>query len=218
MKMVQKKQEFSGHQSQITCCGFLSNNYLITGSDDSLLYLWDFEKPGRYLVKYSDHQFEIQSLDVFNRDGNIIASGANDAAVRIWDIRMKQPCIRIFDKNKCGISAVRFMPTNINTLAIGRDDSRINLIDLRTLGMVAKYKEESNLDSVSSLQFSKSGRLIFSCSQNQNRIVAWDTLSEEKAGEFGSGFLHDGVKSIDLSEDGQTLLSGGKGGTIAHWN
>ena len=82
----------------MTCCGFLSSNYLITGSDDSTLLLWDFEK-NRYLVKYSDHTFEVQSLDVFARDGNILASGANDAAVRIWDIRMKQPCLRIFDKN-----------------------------------------------------------------------------------------------------------------------
>jgi hypothetical protein len=72
--------------------------------------LWDFEKTGRYLVKYSDHLNEVQSVDVFNRDGNVFASGANDATVRIWDIRMKQSCIRLFDKNKCGISAVKFMP------------------------------------------------------------------------------------------------------------
>jgi len=103
-------------------------------------------------------------LDVFNRDGNVIASGANDATVRIWDIRMKNPCIRVFDKNQCGISAVKFMPDNINTLAIGRDDSSINLIDLRTLGKIGKYKEKGNIDSISGLQFSKSGRLLFSCS------------------------------------------------------
>jgi len=103
------------------------------------------------LVKYPDHQQEIQSLDVFAKDGNVIASGSNDATVRIWDVRMKQPCIRIFDKVQSGISAVRFMPTNVNTLAIGRDDSGINLIDLRTLGKVAEYQEENNLDSVSCL-------------------------------------------------------------------
>jgi WD40 repeat protein len=67
----------------------LNNNYLISGSDDSDVLLWDLEKPGRYLVKYSDHQFELQSIDVFSRDGNIVATGANDATVRIWDIRMK---------------------------------------------------------------------------------------------------------------------------------
>lgn len=52
---------------------------MITGSDDSDLMLWDFEHTGRYLVKYSDHTFEVSSLDVFNRDGNIFASGSSDA-------------------------------------------------------------------------------------------------------------------------------------------
>lgn len=217
IKMIQKQAEFNGHQSQITCSGFLSNNYLITGSDDSDLMLWDFEKAGRYLVKYSDHTLEVQSLDVFNRDGNIIASGANDAAVRIWDIRMKQPCLRVFDKNQCGISAVRFMPDNVNTLAIGKDDSSINLIDLRTLGRLGKYKEKNIIVGISSLQFSKSGRLLFSCSSASNRIVIWDILAQDKAGEMGPELFQDGVKSISLSRDGTTLVSGGKGGTVALW-
>lgn len=149
LKLIQPVCELSGHQSQVTCSGFLSSNYLMTGSDDSTLLLWDFEKPGRYLVKYSDHTYEVQCLDVFNRDGNIIASGANDAAVRVWDIRMKQPCLRVFDKNQCGISAVRFFPENVNTLAVGRDDGSIILIDLRTLGKIGKYKEHNNIDSIS---------------------------------------------------------------------
>jgi WD40 repeat protein len=77
---------------------------------------------------------------------------------------MKQPCLRAFEKNPCGISAIKFMPDNVNTLAIGRDDSSINLLDLRTLGKIGKYKEKMNIDSISCLEFSKSGRILFSCS------------------------------------------------------
>ena len=83
---------------------------MISGSDDSTLLLWDFEKPARYLVKYSEHANEINCVDVFNRDGNIFASGSNDATVHVWDVRMRQAAIRIFDKNDCGITAVKFMP------------------------------------------------------------------------------------------------------------
>jgi WD40 repeat protein len=78
---------------------------------------------------------------------------------------MKVPCIRVFDKNKCGISSVKFMPDNINSIAIGRDDSSIGLVDLRTLAKVGSYKEKSNISGISCLQFSKSGRLLFSCSK-----------------------------------------------------
>jgi hypothetical protein len=37
----------------------MSNNYLVSGSDDALIMLWDFEKTGWYLVKYSDHLNEV---------------------------------------------------------------------------------------------------------------------------------------------------------------
>jgi len=70
------------------------------------------------------------------------------------------------------------MRDNVNTIAIGRDDSSINLIDLRTLGRIGKYKEKNNIDAISCLQFSKSGRLLFSCSSASNRICIWDTLTE----------------------------------------
>lgn len=77
------------------------------------------------------------------------------------------------------------MPDNVNTLAIGRDDSCINLMDLRVLGKIGKFKENSSIDAITCLQFSKSGRLLFSCSLASNRIILWDILQEEKAGEFG---------------------------------
>ena len=52
IKLLQKKTELTGHGTLVTCCQFLNNNYLISGSDDSDVLLWDLEKPGRYLVKY----------------------------------------------------------------------------------------------------------------------------------------------------------------------
>ena len=110
------------------------------------------------------------------------------------------------------------MPDNINSIAIGRDDSSIGLVDLRTLAKVGSYKEKSNISGISCLQFSKSGRLLFSCSKEQNKICIWDVLNEEKTGEFGSDVHQDGVKSIALARNGLTLVSGGKGGTVAIWN
>ena len=110
LTLIEKVKELSGHYGLITCCAFMSPQYLVSGSNDSSIMLWDLEKPGRFLLKYGDHQNEVLALDVFPLDGNILASGSNDATTRIWDIRMKNPCIRIFEKNKCGVSAVKFMP------------------------------------------------------------------------------------------------------------
>jgi WD40 repeat protein len=48
--------------------------------------------------------------------------------------------------------------------------------------------------------------------------VVWDILKEEKAGEFGSDIHKEGIKSISIGSDGETIVSGGKTGTIAIWN
>lgn len=107
---------------------------------------------------------------------------------------------------------------SINSLAIGLDDSSINLIDLRTLGRVGKYKEKNGVDGISCLQFSKSGRILFSCSSAQPRVMAWDTICETSAGVIGLGNLQDGVNSISLSRSGTTLVSAGREGTLAVWD
>lgn len=55
LTLIEKVKELTGHYGLVTCCGFLSQNFLISGSNDSSIMLWDFEKPGRFLVKYVDH-------------------------------------------------------------------------------------------------------------------------------------------------------------------
>ena len=210
LKVLSKSYEFSGHQSLVTCSGFLDSSHLVSGSDDAVLFLWDFEKPGRYLCKYTDHSSEINCLDVFNRDGNLFATGSNDTTIRVWDIRMREAAIRIFDKNDCGITAIKFMPDNINTIAVGRDESSINLLDLRTLGLLAQYKEDKNVSAISSMEFSRSGRILFSCSANLNTMNCWDIINEKQICSFGSDTHKDGIKTIALARDGQTLCTGGK--------
>jgi len=63
----------------------------------------------------------------------------------------------------------------VNTLAIGCDDSTIKLYDLRAVGKIGKFKEEGSYESVLSLAFSASGRMLFSSYAN-NKIKMWDVL------------------------------------------
>ncbi|TNV80634.1 hypothetical protein FGO68_gene9947 [Halteria grandinella] len=215
LTLIEKVKELTGHYGLITCSSFMNQQYLVSGSNDSSIMLWDLEKPGRFLVKYGEHQNEVLSLDVFQLDGNIIVSGSNDATTRVWDIRQKSPCIRIFEKNKCGVSAVKFMTDCVNTIAIGCDDSSIKLYDLRAIGKIGKYKEEQGFESVQSLAFSTSGRLLFS-SYNNNNIKVWDVLQERKVTQI-KGQHREAVKSISMSYDGGTLVSAGKDGIVHLW-
>ena len=75
------------------------------------------------------------------------------------------------------------MPENVNTLAVGYEDHSIKLWDLRASGRVGKFFEKSSdsFDSVKSMQFSKSGRLLFAA-YNTNCIRVWDLLTQSKVG------------------------------------
>jgi guanine nucleotide-binding protein G(I)/G(S)/G(T) subunit beta-1 len=148
-------------------------------------------------------------------DGNVFSSGSSDLTFRVWDIRQKKSCFRIFEKNKCGVSSIKFMPENINTLAVGHEDGSVKIWDLRAIGKIGKFKEENFFETVQSMCFSKSGRLLFAA-YNTNKIKIWDMLTEQKVGEMGEPHK-DVIRSISLSEDGQTLISAGKDGVVNKW-
>ncbi len=107
---ITKVKDFTDHTGMITCCGFLNETYMISGSNDATLLLWDISKTGRSVRQFVDHESEVACLDVCEEDGNIIASGSGDTTVRVWDIRVKEPCCRIFDESKHLINSVKFMP------------------------------------------------------------------------------------------------------------
>jgi guanine nucleotide-binding protein G(I)/G(S)/G(T) subunit beta-1 len=150
-------------------------------------------------------------------DGNVFASGSSDLTFRVWDIRMKNAAFRVFHKNKCGVSSIRFMPENINTMAVGYEDASVKIWDLRALWAVGRLND-TGYESVTSMEFSKSGRFLFS-SHNAMKVKCWDVLTETKVCEFGgeAGQHTDIVKSVSLSADGSTLLSSGKDGRIHKW-
>jgi len=47
--------ELAGHSGTITTCKFLNHNYVVSGSEDSNIILWDLNNPDRFLVKYNEH-------------------------------------------------------------------------------------------------------------------------------------------------------------------
>jgi WD40 repeat protein len=47
--------ELTAHSGLISSVKFLNSSFLVSGSDDSSLLLWDLNKPDQYLVKYNDH-------------------------------------------------------------------------------------------------------------------------------------------------------------------
>ena len=114
-----------GHRGTVTSAKFLSKNYLISGSTDSLVGVWDITNPHRHMQMLSGHISDVACIDVSKRDSNIFLTGSSDLTAKIWDIRLKNSEVFSFIAGKSSITAVHFLPGTLETLATSSDDSCI---------------------------------------------------------------------------------------------
>jgi WD40 repeat protein len=182
-------KKHTGHQGAVNSIRFLDHFFMISGSSDSLILLWDLNSQGKYLNSYHDHSSEILGLDVCELNPNFFASASGDTTVKLWDIRDKKPCISTFKGSDSSVNCVKFVPGTFCSLAAGSEEGIIRLYDMRAYGILAEYgkKDEkskrnnnnSSSNSINSICFSKSGQIIFSSSNNSNVITYWNIFNPE---------------------------------------
>lgn len=212
---MKDKVDLNGHSGGITGICFLDPQYLVSSSDDSAIMLWDLERPDRYVVKYNDHQVQVSWIDAFNLDSNIIVSGSTDTTVRLWDIRMKTPWIRNFNKHDSSANCVKIMFDQGNTVAVGCEDSSILIYDLRAMYPIASLIDETSFESITSLSFSRSNRILFS-STKTTTIRIWDIMKEKKIDQINTDHK-DTINSLSTSWCGTLIASSSKDGIVQFW-
>jgi guanine nucleotide-binding protein G(I)/G(S)/G(T) subunit beta-1 len=224
---------FKGHICGITCCDFVDNNSILTGSGDMTCALWDINK-SKKVGEYLDHFGDVLSMSIDKTKENVFISGSSDGYARLWDIRTNSVEQRFFVSNS-DITSLKFFKDG-NSFVSGSDDGVIRLFDLRADSEINRYNLtnaisdlknshssrtiyvqseaspsygrpsptmqhsqqfqtqsihssivdlNSALDApgVTSLDFSQSGRLMFSCYSEQGCII-WDTLKAEIVGKL----------------------------------
>ncbi len=60
------------------------SNYVVTGSRDKSVKLWELST-GREVRSFLGHDFSVTSLDV-SRDGKYLLTGSNDESVKLWEM------------------------------------------------------------------------------------------------------------------------------------
>eukprot|EP01016_Furgasonia_blochmanni_P033654 TRINITY_DN3539_c0_g1_i14.p1 TRINITY_DN3539_c0_g1~~TRINITY_DN3539_c0_g1_i14.p1 ORF type:complete len:440 (-),score=86.20 TRINITY_DN3539_c0_g1_i14:84-1283(-) len=212
-------QELVGHSGAILCNRFLDTNYLITGSSDSNVGLWDLENPQRFLSLYCEHTADVISISVCEDDGNIFLTGSTDLTAKIWDVRTKNAMQFSYDGHTSALSTVTFVPGTKQYFATASEDSTVKLYDVRMRGALQTFRSKE-FSPIYTIAFSKSGRLLFAGSQDKN-IKVWDTLegnpSDPKTfdSQHGEGEY---IKQLAVSTDGYALASAGSDGRIFIWS
>ena len=124
-KRLVESQGLTGHRGAVKTVKYLSNEYLISGSSDSLIGVWNMNQTHKYMAMLQGHMNDINTLDVNANDSNIFLSGGADVSVKVWDIRLKSPEVCSFLGGESSITCVKFVPGFMETFAVSSDDSKI---------------------------------------------------------------------------------------------
>lgn len=75
-----------GHQDCLTTCDVLDGKYVVTGSLDMTMKLWEFES-GELISSVKKHSKYIKQV-VFTPDGKYVISAALDRRIYVWDLKI----------------------------------------------------------------------------------------------------------------------------------
>lgn len=219
-----------GHTNRVCRVAFHpSGRFLASASFDGTWRFWDVESQTELLLQ-EGHSKEVYAV-ACQDDGTLVASGGLDSIGRVWDIRTGRTAM-VLDGHSKDILAMEFAP-NGHQVATGSADNTIRIWDIRKLTTAYTVPAHKNL--VSDLRFFREHPSEFDKDQamtnghSQPMLSGLYLVSSSYDGEikFWSGddwqlektlVGHDGkVMSVDLSGDGQWVVSGGWDRTFKIW-
>mmetsp|Transcript_19232 Transcript_19232/g.28817 ORF Transcript_19232/g.28817 Transcript_19232/m.28817 type:complete len:353 (+) Transcript_19232:133-1191(+) len=203
-QLTRAEKELAAHDGYLSCCRFIDETKLLTSSGDSSCLLWDVQS-GEILQTFSDHKGDVMSLSISPTNPNLFVSGSVDTTGRIWDIRSGKN-VQTHVGHISDINAVHFFPDG-NAFGTGSDDSTCRMFDMRCYGEVNKFGLNS-MCGITSVSFSKSGRLLFAGYDDFN-VHAWDTLSNGETHAFQLPTPHENrVSCLGVNASGDALCTG----------
>lgn len=222
-------RHFYGHLGDVLSLSVNKNdmnnsnpNLFVTSSSDKLAMLWDIRDPlasRKYLV---NSKFDSSEIEFFP-DGNCFACGCDNGSIKFFDIRCDGELSNYeIDKvrkqiNDSNLQAT--IPTYVN-YDVSSNNSISNTFDDRNSTSMRSLHSniQASIDNpgVLSLDFSKSGRLMFTSYAESTCIFVWDTITGEILNTLQG---HNGVVSkVKISSDGLGVATASRDGTVKIWS
>uniref|UniRef100_A0A7S2C902 Uncharacterized protein n=1 Tax=Florenciella parvula TaxID=236787 RepID=A0A7S2C902_9STRA len=202
--VLRASKELSQHDGYLSCCRFIGNNQMLTASGDARCIHWDIETATPTLF-FSEHACDCMSVAICPTDPNMFASGSVDASAKVWDLRTGKST-HTFDKyHSSDINSVAFFPEGYS-VGTGSDDSSCRLFDTRCYGEVANFAADHISCGITSVGFSKSGRLLFA-GYDDYVCHAWDTSSDQQP-KYKLQSHENRVSCLGVTPNGHAVCTG----------
>lgn len=222
---------------QVVCCGHtqegyglawskLKEGYLLSGSQDTTVCLWDVQAGGTTdktasagrqidpIATFKGHTAVVEDIDWHPKDPNMIVSVSDDRTIRIWDIRdpSKGHSHIVEGAHSGDINGVAFNPMMEYTFATASADTTVAIWDLRNLSTKV-HTLRGHTDEVYMVEWAPFNESILGSCSADRRVAIWDlsrTGQEQSEEDAEDGppellFLHGGhtAKVSDFSWNAQ---------------
>ncbi|UCG22827.1 MAG: WD40 repeat domain-containing protein, partial [Chloroflexota bacterium] len=210
-------EPLTGHTAGAVSVAFTADGQrLVSSGADSTVRVWDVES-GQQLQVFGNHSGLVPQAE-FAPDGQMLASGDATGVAIIWDLsEAVQPLGQAIDGQQTAVNKLSFDPGG-QLLASAGADSTIRMWDVSEgihTGRILTHALRIN-EPILALDFNSQGSLLASGSRNGTAMV-WDVASGQAITNAISAAVN-GVSSLAIGDDDQTLVIGGNTGFGSVWD
>ena len=203
-----------GHTDWVHGAAFsLDGKYIVSGSDDRTLIVWDAKTGDLGLGPLKIHTNPVYCV-AWSPDGRRIASGSYDKTVVVWDSATGQVVAGPFKGHSDAIESVSFSP-NGKQIASGSQDNTIRVWDAQTGGLLVGPLV-GHTKRVNTVAFSGNGKRLVSGSGDKT-VRVWSVKSGRVIHGPLRGHKHL-VRLVAFSPDGKRIVSASWDGGICVWD
>jgi guanine nucleotide-binding protein G(I)/G(S)/G(T) subunit beta-1 len=204
-QVIRSHRELAAHDGYLSCCRFVNENSILTSSGDSTCMLWDIEL-GQQKTTFTDHEGDVMSVSILpSVDPNMFVSGSCDSTAKVWDVRTGK-CTMTLRGHESDINSVSLFPDG-KAFGTGSDDSSCRFFDIRACAEVAELKNDMVLCGITSVSFSKSGRILFAGYDDYN-CLGWDILGSTEKPHYQLQGHDNRVSCLGVAPTGDALCTG----------